>query len=541
MVFIFTSIIGIENTILNLIHFLKHENLEYKFNLLLSKKKYQLILYYIPFSICVLISLLFIILKYSDVIIHNIFFYTKDLMTSTIKCINNLCNKYNIQIILLPLLATIYFAIKLPINCDEAWTYLNFSSKSFIIPLIHYPLPNNHILHSIITNISNSIFPDFPLLSLRLPSIFISVIIYSVVFYSIKKHYSHRIAIVSVGILSVLFMDIYYSYMSRGYSLILLFFLISFHFALNLIKYSDNIRDWVWFTIFSILGFYTMPSYLYAFVILNIVILSTNFTKITITKQIKYTLITIISVLLLYMPIVIISGLESLINNRFVTPISRNVVLYRLPEFLLKGISEIFGINSLLLICFVIITLFLLVRYKNWFHIKLFLLFLILPSILLLAHSVIPFYRTFNYYGFILILFFSISIKFLLDEIAIKYIVIIVIFLQIFFINNFNNIIFTYEKNSIRAKNINQKIIGYENCSYLLNSVPFSTFLFYYLKTGNILNYKIDYKPEINMNTDTITKYNYIIIDKSLDKTVKNKPIYTNESYNVYKNDTRTK
>jgi hypothetical protein len=233
------------------------------------------------------------------------------------------------------------------------------------------------------------------------------------------------------------------------------------------------------------------------------------------------------------LPIIIVSGLESLTNNRFVAPKSREVVFSKLPEFLFQSLEQITGVNGILLLSTVIISLVMLLRNKDWFHTKLFTLFLVMPPLLLLAHSVIPFSRTFNYYGFIMVLLFCISIHSFLEKIKTNTLIIFIICLQMLFIFNFNNKIYNNEKYSIIAKEIDSKIIS-ENNSYLVNSGLFDAHLLYYIKEGNITNYKLDYFPSINMSADTITKYNYIIIDRNVDETIKKKPSYSNDFFSIY-------
>lgn len=526
---VYTTATGYENTISELIRLFKYEKYQDQIKLLISKNKF----YYTQGGIFILILALIIILKYSNTILSIVFCYLKDLRSSFLKSVNVLSYKHNVATLLLPTLAIVYYAINLPISYDEAWTYLNFSSRTFIVSLTYYPAPNNHILHSILTNITNFIFPTLPLFSLRLPTIIVSLMIYLIGIYSIKKHYNQNVSFASVGIFSVLFMSIYYGYMSRGYALILLFFIVSFHFVLNIIKNPNNVRDWVWFTIFSILGFFTMPSYLYAFATLNVVLLFSTLKKSVFINQVKYSVITIIATTILYLPTIIISGLNSLTNNKFVAPKSREFVFSKLPEFLFKTLEGIAGVNAIFLLSIIIISLFLLFRNKDWFHTKLFTLFLIMPPFLLLTHSVIPFSRTFNYYGFIIVLLFCISIHSFLEKIKTNTLIIIIICLQILFIFNFNNKIYNSEKYSFVAKDINSKIIS-ESKSYLVNSALFDAYLLYSLKTENIKNYTTDYIPARNMSADTISKYDYIIIDKNLDETKKKKQIYSNEYVNIY-------
>ena len=527
---VYTIATGYDNSISAAIKYFKYEKYQEQIKLLVTKNKFE----NIQAGIFIFILLLIIILKFSNTILNNIFYYLKDLRSSLVKCLNFLSYKHSIAILLLPILTIFYYAVNIPISYDEAWTYLNFSSKNIIISLTYYPAPNNHILHSVLTNFTNLIFPNFQLFSLRILNVVISLITFLLGMYAIKKHYNQNTSIASFGIFSILFMSIYYGYMSRGYALIMFFFIVSFHFVLNLIKSPTKVRDWVWLTVLSILGFFTMPSYLYAYVTLNGVLLYFNFKKNQFfINQIKFTVITIVATTILYFPIIMVNGLDSLTNNIFVAPKSREVVFSKLPEFLFQAIEDITGINAIFLLSIIIISLLMLLRNKDWFHIKIFTFFLIMPPFLLLAHSVIPFSRTFNYYGFIIVLLFCISIHRFLEKIKMNVLIISIICLQILFIFNFNNKIYNYEKYSIVAKEANSKIIS-ENKSYLVSSELFYTYLVYSLKVEKTTNYALDYSSALHMSADTITKYNYIIIDRNIDETLNKKPIYSNDFFSVY-------
>ncbi len=470
---------------------------------------------------------------FTNKIVSDFLFYFKDLKSSLLKCLMVLNKKHYLLAILLPLFTIIFYSLSLPVSFDEAWTYLNFSTKDFFVSLSYYPAPNNHILHSLITNFTTFILPSFPLLSLRLPTIIISILTSLFLLYSITKHHSKKVSIIITGVSSLLFMNIYYSYMSRGYALVLMFFILSLHFTLNLHKNTSSNRDWYWLTICSILGFFTMPSYLYAFVIINTILLAATCTKSAILRQLKFTFITIIVVFILYLPTIIVSGLDSLISNKFVTPIPREDVLSRLPQFLFESLESIMGFNSYISLILILISFVVFIKNKQWFHTKTLIILITLPPLLLLAHSVIPFSRTFNYYGFLIILLFSISIRSIIEKVKLSVTIIALIFIQFLLIFNFNARIYKYEKYSILANELNSKI-AHKGSSYLVNSGLIDAYLLYYLKTENVTNYNIEYSPTSRLNADTINKSNYILTDRNVDDTKMKKPIYSNEFFNLY-------
>ena len=381
----FSFVIGYENTVLGLIEYFKYEKYQEQITALISQTKF----YYLQAGVVILIVALIIIFKFINIIITNSHFYFKDLKECFFKITHILSNPYNAAILIIPTVCIIYYAIILPISYDEAWTYLNFSSRNFFVSLSYYPAPNNHILYSLFTNLTHLLFPNFPIFSLRIYIVVTTFITFLVALYTIKKQINNHISIAIVGIMSVLFMNIYYGYMSRGYSLVLLFFIISFHFTLKIIQDSNITRNWIWFTVFSILGFFTIPSYLYPYTILNFLILLFNFKKSILLKQLKYSFFTALSTTILYLPAILVSGLNSITGNQFVAQKTREIVLSKLPEFLFNSISDITGFNAVYVLILIAISLMLLFKNKEWFYLKLFSIFLIFPPLLLLVHFLI--------------------------------------------------------------------------------------------------------------------------------------------------------
>ena len=61
-------------------------------------------------------------------------------------------------VLTIPLACSIYYAIRLPVTYDEAWTYLYFTINSPLVSASFYPAPNNHILFSLLARVTTSLF-----------------------------------------------------------------------------------------------------------------------------------------------------------------------------------------------------------------------------------------------------------------------------------------------------------------------------------------------------------------------------------------------
>jgi len=519
-----TIIIGYDGITSNIIKLFNFEDYSDQIKLLFSESKYSY------FQILLIVQIVFftIMIKNHAILFTKTVLYFHDLRNSLLKLIKNLFNKHVILILLIPLSTVIFYAFYFPIAYDEAWTFLNFTSKNLFISFSYYPAPNNHILHSVLTNISYFIFADLPILSLRLPTVIVFIFTILISFSFLTKHYNSRVSILVTAIFPVLAMSIYYGYMSRGYQLIMMFFILSLHFAHNIKETHNNKdRDWFWFTFFSILGFLTIPSYLYAYIITNtILLIDTN--KSILEKQLKSFACTLIGVMILYLPPVLMSG------NRFVLLISRDIVISKLPEFLTGSLESIFGVSYFLPLTLILVMLIMLFKNKNWFNLKSAFIFLTLPLLLLVLHSVIPFSRTFNYYAFILIFLFVISIQMEIQAIKLRNLIIVAACIQALLAYNFTTKIFEIERYTMQSNTANSLIIK-DDKTYTVNSSLFDTFLFFELKTNKKINkYNVKYFSSIKMNADTIVKSDYIIIDKAIDETKNKKPILTNDFINVY-------
>ncbi len=434
-------------------------------------------------------------------------------------------------IVLIPLISSVFFAVIMPVSYDEAWTYLQFTSKSPLASWCYYPAPNNHVLHSLITNVTRYIPFLNPLICLRLSSIIVSVLSWLICFSFIKKYYSKNSSLLIVGISSVLFMSVYYSYMSRGYGLVMLFFIVSLYAAYNIIFNADQTRHWLIFSISNILGLFTMPSFLYVFIILNLIIWLNNGFRIK--KQLFSNTAAVLVVFILYAPIIIINGLGALTDNQFVKPILRTEVINNLPVFFRQSIIEITGIHYLVILAPIITAIIMLVKNKMKFELMLSFVFIFSPAILLIVHSVIPFPRTFNYYAFVFVFLIIIPYWRLLENISVKYVLLLTVCIQSAFILNFYFSIEKYEDFNISYHQINKKIMG--RGSYFFTTVLFETNFLFENKTHGYEAEKMEFHfPQINVDADTLKGFDYYIVDKQYDFTKLKKPAYSDNRTNVY-------
>ena len=328
-----------------------------------------------------------------------------DFFKNILQFYQNTPKKYKILLgllILVNVMIKTYWLINAPIFVDEAWTFFNFTAKGFMASTTEYPAPNNHILHSVLTNISYYL-PFSDTINLRMPNFLINLISVFAFFLAFAKLFNYKTGLIFAGIFSFSFPMLYYGYVARGYTMILLFYLIVFYAGIQIMQKNrqKSIQKYlVAISLASILGFYTMPSFLYPYAT-TLLFLLLIFVKekdiLSIKKLIFSALITGITVLLLYLPVFINSGIDAVIANRYV----RRWGLLRIA----KNLPHHFNESSIFLSylpLFISLPLLGILIWKlkkiSWNNEVKFAVFtIVITPFILLIHRVTPFPRTWIY------------------------------------------------------------------------------------------------------------------------------------------------
>lgn len=436
-----------------------------------------------------------------------------------------LCDISIIVVVAIPAIFAILSAILCPVRYDEAYTYINFTRDWFYSCLVFYPNPNNHILHSFLTNMSDML-PFIPTaLVLRLPAITASVLTGFAACFFIKRYYSKRVAVFVVGVVSVLQMTIEYSFQARGYSMIVLFFVIALYSAYGVFCYGDR-KYWLLFTVSSILGLYTISSFLYPLLTLDLLILIFNIKDIR--KLIVYNLIIIIASTILYLPIVLNEGIDALINNPFVKSIDRSEVLTRLPSFFNEVLVSIFSIPGMIIASLVLLAIIYCVINKDKKTLVMWGVVLVAPILFLIGQSVIPFPRTFIYYGFFIVFLFAVSFKKYIDLIPFKGLVAMVLVVQIVSCA-------WYGKGIMAEKEKKEKLYDFllkeEHKTYCVGMPAMPDLEYEMLERGYDITTDLLYEV---VSADTIHGFDFVILYKFNDMTKDRVPTYITSELNVY-------
>jgi uncharacterized membrane protein len=299
-----------------------------------------------------------------------------------------------------------YMICTLPYHYDEAFSHMRFASEGALTSMTYYPVPNNHVFFNVIASYFLWL-PIDDIVALRLPSLIFSLLSTYYFFKIAHKLLSRPAAFLSTILFSFSYVFCLYSTQGRGYSMLIFFALCSIYSLLCIMQGGSLKKYMSVYAIASILGFLTMPSYLYCCVFVSLFMFfyyligyRTGLKRFFITH-----VIILVSTILLYFTIVALNGINTLTQtNGVAKQYDINYIKANAVEHFKEVWSYLIGwqeihiwwVLALLLICaFVQFD----TRRKR-FQKNIYLLSLILilsPLPILFVHKTIPFPRTWSY------------------------------------------------------------------------------------------------------------------------------------------------
>jgi uncharacterized membrane protein len=223
--------------------------------------------------------------------------------------------------------------------------------------LTNYHLPNNHVLNSLLIYFSTHLF-GFQPWAVRLPALLAGLLLIPATYALAKTVYDKYTALISALLIAVLPGAILYATTARGYSLVALFTVLTLWLA-NFLRSSKNLFAWSLLVLFSALGFYSVPVFLFPFGMVFAWLFFENLfadpgeygSRI---NFLKYWLLagfyTAVLVLILYTPIFIYTGVDRVFANEWVTPQAWLGYIPSIPGHLLyvwhewtSGFSPVWG------------------------------------------------------------------------------------------------------------------------------------------------------------------------------------------------------
>jgi hypothetical protein len=217
------------------------------------------------------------------------------------------------------------YIINNPIGYDEAYTFINFSSKSVKFVLADYHAPNNHILNSLMIWVAYRILGDH-IWVVRVPAFIASMLSVPAAYIAARRFFNPALALTASAVAAIASDIVSEAANGRGYPMIILFSLLLANFAGILVKKQDR---WALaaYAVTGALGFYSIPIFLYPMAGISLWVAMTYFVnnepwKDRWNKLQTFLLACLASgilTFLLYSPVIFFgTGFESLVANKIV-------------------------------------------------------------------------------------------------------------------------------------------------------------------------------------------------------------------------------
>ena len=210
-----------------------------------------------------------------------------------------------------------------PMRYDESFTMLAFSSQPLSTGLSSYPFPNNHLFHTLLVHLTSALFGNSPAV-LRLPAFLAGVALIPVGYLVLKELYDRDTGALAAALIAASPLLIAYSVNARGYTIQALAFLLLVLVARRL-KEGQKLSYWLAFGLLTVVGFYTIPTMLYFFGAVFVWLAISAIVRDVkgprrgfLLRLVGWSALSLGVSALLYVPVIVKSGLSSLTSNQFV-------------------------------------------------------------------------------------------------------------------------------------------------------------------------------------------------------------------------------
>ena len=221
-------------------------------------------------------------------------------------------------------LVRVYFSFANP-EYDDAVSYEVFVSKGLLATSAYYPIPNNHVFSNTISLLFYQVSPGF-WWSMRLPVLLISTAATVLLFAGLVRRSNFRVALVAVSLFSGLQLSLYHAGVGRGYWLLILLAVVVFFSTLELnLERGRHRAAWAGLALAGVLGCYTVPPFVYvlasAFSWLGLGVLRQRaWPQLGVLAGVG--LSTGAGAVLLYAPLLLVSGGSAFVGNGYVAPLA---------------------------------------------------------------------------------------------------------------------------------------------------------------------------------------------------------------------------
>lgn len=279
---------------------------------------------------------------------------------------------------------------------DEAWTYNHFISNGFIVSAISPN--NNHILYSLLACLFDY-FPFETKYCLRLPVYLGGIATCGLFYLFLRNFWKWQWALVGLAWFAFSPGICFYSMYARGYIFQVFFTLLTTWSTLKLLQTTTK-KTYFWnlWIMSNILGFYSIPTYVYVWFLLNVMLLSTFIIeKQYLWKQWFFANLFVLTITsLLFLPFMLTNGLNTLLNiATHEASQGENFWNYqdKVTDWLLLGAGRLTPVYWFLLLIILGLIRCLFTKQIPQKTISVTLIFLLFPSLLNLTIGTQPPYR----------------------------------------------------------------------------------------------------------------------------------------------------
>ncbi|HEY8401972.1 MAG TPA: hypothetical protein VIK89_11955 [Cytophagaceae bacterium] len=296
-----------------------------------------------------------------------------------------------------------YFLTLMPFRVDDVFSYLFFVRNGPLVSALHYPEPNNHILFNILCSLLK-VFSLSPLWTMKIPSLFYCLIALFILFPFVKYFYGFATAFICLVLSGFMHPSFIYAIQGRGYMLMSLFVLCAMCSIFLYLFHKKKGYYLFLFGLFGVLGAYTMPTFLLFYIpviVYALIYLSTNERK----KLLLAVVVSGVITLMLYVPVIIINGHDTVFNNRWVRSLEWWKFIDTLPSAIVDSINYLLALPSKghYLVPLLLISLLWIFKKggseKKW--IQFFVLLLVFTGLFLFVTRRFPPYRVWTYLSFL--------------------------------------------------------------------------------------------------------------------------------------------
>lgn len=298
------------------------------------------------------------------------------------------------------------FFLTQPMRYDEAYTFLHFVNGEGFRPFF-YPVPNNHVLHTLLVRLSVGLFGGDPV-AIRLPALLagLAVIPSAALLASTLSKSAH--GLLTAAAVAAFPVVVLYDTMARGYSMAVLLAIWLALFGLRSVERPGPPLSMI-MGVIAALGLYTMPSFLFpaAGVILWVSVLAmirrSSVRLLLLDLWLPFGLTMAGLTLLLYTPVIVVSnGIRTIVANPFVRGLSWTGFFERAPAHLASTFADLTrDVPLILLVTWVALTVIAVVvsiRRREWVIVSSLPSLLVGGGVVLLIQHQLPPARTWLFF-----------------------------------------------------------------------------------------------------------------------------------------------